>query len=63
MQDLNPSTHLNGCTGFRDTFMDLDYVYDPFDEPEEDFESWINFLYSEREALGDTHPLTDEEYN
>ena len=56
MIDPNPN-------GFRDTFFDLDYVYDPFDEPEEDFNQWIDFLYSERKTLGDTHPLTGEEYN
>ena len=36
-------------TGFRDTFFDLDFVYDPFDDPEEDFEAWIRFLYEDDE--------------
>ena len=54
-QDPNPS-------GFRDLFFDLDYVYEPFDSPEEDFGAWIDFLYSERKSLGNTHPLTGQTY-
>lgn len=49
--------------GFRDTFSDLDYVYDPFDSEEEDFAAWIRFIYRERTALGPTHPLTGERYD
>lgn len=53
----HPSANPNG---HRDLFFDLDYVYDPFGEP--DFSSWINFLYHEEEELGSTHPLTGEPY-
>ena len=50
----------------RDTFMDLDYVYDPFDDPEDDFNAWLDYLYPESIAMVDDteskHPLTGETY-